>query len=510
MTMTLQFTDAELLSTNTISAIGQTVAARRNLRELSSSKPVPVKIDASDLSAVDRYTIEHALENLLREVRCLQQHDDEAKIHIDIIARPDECRIGVDLLGSLTFKLRTYDKDEIALMLVYGLAALLWGLDKLSHAEAMARQALSTGKPSYSPFIALDACRALSSDPVAMVELAILNNFHEKQQIEYAVLSGILMTSHADPANSRTAAERLFFSAASAAQKIGNTQGEASAYYSIGNMARAESRFLHSISFYNKARKAWDAYISRTYFLEELAGTLYLARRYKLAAKMYGQSIVVGEDHISDMRLGDALLMSGQAAHAHEAFSSALANAGESWREQTAATYVWLSARIADRFGDSVPVARKAASNRLDSISADEISFDVWQEIVLSIDTFCEVANFNLGIAAANRGEPELALEHFLICATRLTNDGEAWSNALKCAWNMKDGEMSLNVMTAALRFGGPDAYALFRTEMADQFNSNELVEALDEIARTLKPRWENDGFMLRAHTDDGMVTVFL
>ena len=510
-TMTLHLSDTELLTSNTISSIGKTIAARRSLREHSSSSPMPINLDAFELETADRYTIEQALENLLGRVRCLKQHESGANVHIEITAKRDECRIGIDLLGSLTFKIRAYKKDEIELMFAYGLAALLWQLSLLSHAEAMARYALLTGKPSFSQFVALDACRALSNDPNAMVELAVLNKLHENQQVEYAVLIGILMTSHADTATSRTAAERLLFEAATAARANGNAQGEAAAYYSIGNMARAERRFLRAISFYNKARKAWNEYGDRIYFLQELAGSLFLDRRYQLAAKLYARSIVIGEDHMSDMRLGDALLMAGQAASAHEAFSSALKNAEESWREQTAAVYVWLSARVADRFGNDVPVRRKAASTRLDLLNAEDVDYlDGLREIVSSVDAFCEVANFNLGTAAANSGEPELALERYLICATRLTSDQESWSNAIKCAWNMKCDDMALNVMATALRFGGPEAYTQFRTDIATQFNSAELIDALDEIVRTLKPQWENDGFMLRAHTDDGMVTVVL
>jgi tetratricopeptide (TPR) repeat protein len=509
-TMTLHLKDVERLSAETIPAIGHTVAARRNLRKHSSSSPMAIKLDASELETQNRFTIEQALEKLLGEVRCLKPQESGEDIYIEVTAKHAECRIGVDLLGSLTFKLQTYEAEEIELKFAYGLAALLGQLGLPSHAEAMARYTLKIGKPSYSQFVALDACRALANYPAAMVELAILNKLHENQQVEYAELCAMLMTSHADPETSRAAAEQLYFAAADAARAGGNTQGEAAAYYSLGNMARAESQFLQSISFYNRARKTWIAYGDRVYFRQELAGSLYLARRYKLAARLYKSAIIVGEDHISDMRLGDALLMAGFAASAHEAFSSAKTNAGESWREQTAEVYVWLSARIADRFGDDVPVQRKAASDCLKMLSeADDNYLGRLQEIVTSVDAYCEVANFNLGTAAANLGEPELALQCYLICATRLTIDGESWSNAMKCAWNMGRA-MTLNVMAAALRLGGPDTYTRFRVDMAAQFNSAELVDALDEMARTLKPRWENDGFLLRAHTDDGMFTVVL
>ena len=510
-TMTLHFSESDLLSAESIPAIGQTVSARRGLREYRPSSPLQIKLDASDLAGEDRFTIERALENLLGLARCLKPYESGTGIYIDVIAKPDECRFGVDLLGSLTFKLGAYESEEIRLLLLYGLAALLHQLDLPTHGETFARLALATGQPSYSKFIALHACRALSNDPKAMVELAILNKLHESQEMEYAALSSILMTSHNNPADSRIAAERLHFAAASAAHAIGNGGGEAAAYYSIGNMARADSNFFRSISFYNKARKIWSAYEDRIYFLQELAGSLYLARRYRLAAQIYSRSITLGDDHVSDMRLGDALLMAGRAAEANSAFLSASGNAGEPCRAQTAAVYVWLSSRFADRFGNNVPVQQSVAAIRLAAFECqDGKDLALLQEIVSTIDAYCEVANFNLGVKLAGHGEYELALEHFLICATRCTADTEGWSNAIKCAWNIQDDDMALNVMAAAIRFGGADAYALFRTEMAGQFNSLELITALDEIARELKPTWERDGFMLRAHTDDGVVTVIL
>ena len=510
-TMTLHFSGPDLLSAESISAIGRTIAARRGLQGHPPTAPLQIKLDASSLESEDRYTIERALENVVGATRCLRPYEPGASFHIDISARAEECRIGIDLLGSLTFELKAYEKDEIALMLVYGLAALLQKLDLPTHAEAMARSALMTQEPSHSQFVALGACRALLNDPRAMVELAILNKLHESQHIEYAILCGFLMTSHANPVDSKIAAERLFFAAAAAAHANGNAGGEASAYYSLGNLARSDHSFFQSIIFYNKARKISREYEERVYYIQELAGSLYLSRKYQIAARLYSVSINIGDNHISDMRLGDSLLMAGKATVANSVFLSASENAMDSWREQTAAVYVWLSRRLSQRFGNNVPVQQKAASDKLANFESE----GGWRltdlhEIVSGVDAYCEVANFNLGTSLAGNGDFERALEHFLICTTRCTFDIEAWSNAIKCAWNMQDGELALSVMATALQFGGSDTYARFREDMVAQFDAPELVAAMDEIARELKPTWERDGFMLRAHTDDGTATFVL
>lgn len=391
----------------------------------------------------------------------------------------------------------------------YGIASVLHNIGIAVHAENIARHILISSKPCIIQNIALDACRALSNDPESMIDLAIINRLDQNHRFESIALFGIIFSSRANTDSRLKAAKKLLHGMAASAKLAGDNNSEAAAYYSLGNISRSAGSHLEAVTAYNRARKLRSDYGTRDYFMLELAGLLYLSKRYRISAKIYEKSVTVGQKTIDDIRLGDALLMSGQASKAVGVYKFALTGADEFWASNVAAIYVWLSERIVSRYGDLVPTNTIEAQNRLRFIvGSSKVKIQQFFQIIQEVDGYCEVANFNLGIYFASQLKYECALENFLICTMREPSDVEAWSNAIKCAWNISDSEMTIQVLNSAIQLCGMEAYQKFRADLVGQFELDEQLGALDEMVRSFKQKPNDMPFLLRIWTDDGMATL--
>jgi len=139
-----------------------------------------------------------------------------------------------------------------------------------------------------------------------------------------------------------------------------------------------------------------------------------------------------------------------------------------------------------EKYGENLVVRWHEASKMLRDIEGLYLQHEQeFQRILDSANALDPVSNFNVGVSCSARSEFNDALHHFLLCGIQCPHDLEAWSNAIKCAWNI-DHHAFFAVLSAAYAHNALDGYAHFRSDLVDQGMPDNLIEMLDALVGEL------------------------
>lgn len=293
---------------------------------------------------------------------------------------------------------------------------------------------------------------------------------------------------------------RVLSRIAAAVERRGDTVRAAVLNYNSANLLRGMSRFREAIRHYRAAARLDSGYIRRPYFWRELAGVLFLSRRYALSARLYKQSLDLEEHHCTRCLYADALMFSGQYRAAEEIFEQQLESpvppAAAEWAlKRFALDWIRQQTGICEQRRREPQFPDGFNPKNLEDSEIDRVC-----KQALEADALCALAWFNLGGVRHRRGDDKAAAKCFLLAALIVPWDLEAWGNAIGLAIQTADVNLLGQALCASYQINGEDLlrHIVDRVpQRRDEFVSM-LAQAVDFL-----PRRDQD-FTIRAHHAGG------
>ncbi|MFC1526440.1 hypothetical protein ACFL6X_06485 [Candidatus Latescibacterota bacterium] len=259
--------------------------------------------------------------------------------------------------------------------------------------------------------------------------------------------------------------------------------------YNTGNLLRSMGRFREGVREYRVAASLHPEYARRSYYWRELAGMLFGACRYKMAAQLYKASLELQEDRLTACLHADALLFSGQYEVAAKCFEQALKP------PYGTRDFEWL---LKQQLIDWIRQVVAAGSQRRQSYDfpagfPEEMSPPQIEDTckrALHQDALSALAWFNLGAGHQQREDTDSAASCFLATALVQPLDTEAWGNVIAYALNEDDSVLLAMALSEAYRHNGENMLRDIAQRVPER--QDELVKLLTELV---------DG--MRAETDD-------
>ncbi len=481
--------------------IRRTLEVRRGLTAIAPSAALPLRIDLSAILPAKRYPVDRALGRMIATSRgaLVRAAADQHAVEVSLCLEPTFLSVGIDTLASVTFDLVDPTPDDYVNYILYALARLFRRQRFIRQAEALAQLLVERGVPHHNQELAFDACLALARDLPALVELAIINGFHEQHL--YHPISALPVAKAPQDAAMRTAANDRFFEAAVSAGRASSPATEAAAHYSIGNFYRTQRGLTRAISHYNRARRLRPAYLETGYFLSDLGSILYLAGHHHGAVRAYRAAVVSDDDPSLAFRFGDALLLAGDLAEARIQFVDVAARGEDPSMVYEAELKAALCGGLIGAIGANQVPRRRSEANQLIP-ECEEGAAPQLEHILRYVDALHPLAHFNLGILRSREGDGASALQHFLHCAFLQPHDLSAWSNAAISALGIdEDGQALVRILAVAIRYMGAEAYDHFRNDLVEQGAPDAALAVIDGIALPLieeAERETDEGFTLR------------
>lgn len=275
--------------------------------------------------------------------------------------------------------------------------------------------------------------------------------------------------------------------------------------YNHANMLRSKNdKLREAIKHYNIAGKLFQEYKERSYWLSEVAGCLFLLKRYRYSSKYYKASI---DAEFSLHVLGlyaDSLMYSRQ-------FKKSLDEFHRYFEKDDTGSFIaeWhLKSTCLHAIVETLGVEEQApyrGEYDIEAlIEADEDSFIVYLK---EKDALCGEVWFHLAISLTNEERFQDAVICFLMAAFCGHSEMDSWGNALSCSFQTENRGMSAVIMKCAFdKFG--QEFILFFSETRPLSEDADPVEAqlkLVEMMQLLnETKSSNSSFELRMHRPDG------
>lgn len=483
---TYRFQERERWTDATPAEIRRTLEVRRILTSFPAGAAMPVRLNLDALPAADRYVVARSMTEALAQSggALVLVHGAPRPVEVLVMPEPKWLAVEIDTVASVTFDFPEANAEEIVTCTLYALARLLQRGRLPRQAEAVARVILARGLPHQDQDLAFTACQALAADLQALVELAIINDFHDQTSPLY---SAVLLTMIHAPqvGDERRSAVNKFFAAALNAARASGSVREAAVHYSIGNFYRKQDTFSRALWNYNRARHLRPAYMTAGYFVREVAGLLFEARHYTCAVDCYETAIKIEKDPWLDFLLGDALMFAGRIKEAQLYFEKSAAQGATGLPVEEAVLKQLTCAWLIDEAGaDTVPRRRLEADRMMRADGDDGV--EVLRNVVAEVDGLNPLARYNLGIALSRGKETREALGNFLTCALVQPGDVVAWANAAICAIALKEDAVVLAILSVAINRAGAEAYDRLRSDLLSQGATSQTIERLDTLALSL------------------------
>lgn len=487
-TVAIAFSPADLWTGVSAGQVEQTLSVLRLIRTFPPSRPLALVCEAAGLDPARRYDIDEAIREVADAAPVLAgSPGDFNSLSIQVTAEAGRLRVGIDCVSQFSFDLESFDREAVANAILYGCAALLARHRFQQQASLVSQAILDLGRPCADKSVALAASLALGADPVEAARLAILNDLHRVDSVFGLLFITDLRLGTVESDNRNRAMLEFLDAVRACAVEEGDRRGEATAYYSMGNVHRSAGRHTDAVHAYNRARKARRSYLNAPYFLFETGSCLFLTGHYEGAACFYQEAAAAGQPDMAFV-LGDALLFAGRVTEAQPHLQSAFEGPGRGEHHEVSLKLT-LCQLLMEKYGPVLPLARSEA-RRL-AVEVDRGGGPPNWKGIVDVDALNALANFNAGLGASEDNRVDDAWMHFIIAAFRMPNDTHAWVNAMLCAFSFADGQYGPSTMSCAVRIGGRDCYRDFRRLLMDQGAGDPLIHDMDDLNRALQDEIE-------------------
>lgn len=270
-----------------------------------------------------------------------------------------------------------------------------------------------------------------------------------------------------------------------AEEKSGSLAAAAAANYSLGNHLRSRSENRRAFRYYKKAASLDPGYLKRAYFFRELAGVLFILERPRIAAKLYGKAVQLGEQGLARALYADALMFSGDSAEAIRQFELYVAAEAEPKSEFILKS--WALPFLCQMLGFTRQNRQQAVARQM-SAPGRELRADYAERLnkALALDALCSLAWFNLGRCCIRDGKTDDACVAFLWAALIHPKDSESWANAFALALSSAKHRCLTSHILVAAHFAAGDRFAESVIRLADaqtgEFPRAKYLNAFNEM----------------------------
>jgi tetratricopeptide (TPR) repeat protein len=275
--------------------------------------------------------------------------------------------------------------------------------------------------------------------------------------------------------------------------------------YNHANKLRSNNNFLkQSVSHYNLAAKLEPEYRKRAYWNSELAGCLFLLRKYRASANLYKMSLDIENNNFIRGLYADSLMMSGSYKLSLETFHEYFDGSSE---ENFSCEWS-LKALCLHAIVDTLEIShqrRRFVEGKL--TKAEYKNPKVLIHHIKTYDALSALCWFNLGVSNSENHEYRNAQIAFLISALNNDQDSEAWCNAFKCAMNEGDNNILASIVKCAHEKIGDSFFEYLSNDLSA--NKKEGDPGLDflllDMIKVLKEQSKNKNRIdIRLHNSDG------
>lgn len=266
--------------------------------------------------------------------------------------------------------------------------------------------------------------------------------------------------------------------------------------YNTASLLRGMKRYREAIRDYRTAARLDERYLDRAYFWRELAGVLFLSRRYVLAASLYERSLALEDNRLTSFLHADALMFSGRYGEAEAIFERNLESPVQPDDAEWALKSFALSWLREQTGIDQQHRRRPIPLDAFQPANLEEVEIEEICRRALEFDALSALAWFNL--AGVHRtGSAETAARCFLLAALIVPWDLEAWGNVVALAMQTRDSDLFGHALCAAYQINGEE----FLGHIADRVpeNRDEFVDMLAQAVDQLPSRSERFT-LLRTH----------
>lgn len=276
-------------------------------------------------------------------------------------------------------------------------------------------------------------------------------------------------------------------------QQISLNQNHGTAYYNYANFLHNQKRLREALSNYRKAFKFEEKYHNASHIHQEVAGTLFDLKRYKLASMYYEKAIKISNELKVEVLYADSLMMCGEFALARKSFQNYFDNStdidGEwilkdSVLEYLISEYGFESQKRQEGLAEQQEIFKK--------LGKEIVTIEDLKEVI-KIDALNSLAWFNLGWLYKENEDWENAMASYLFCALINRSDIEAWVNTFICAWNLGNTDLFLLIIKVGYRINGEefiqsfyDVFEQMITNVPKELVSN-LLDGLEHMVSETK-----------------------
>jgi tetratricopeptide (TPR) repeat protein len=285
--------------------------------------------------------------------------------------------------------------------------------------------------------------------------------------------------------------------------------GIATASYNLGNVYRSQSQLNESLKYYLDARKVDMTYKNQPYYYYEMAGVLFLMKKYYFSNLFYNRAIELNTDSpYAKALLGHTYIYLGNYQAAVEQIDKFLNEQNDN-NTNTEEWQLWYSC-LSTLLNSGYPKIQKR-----NKVLAEQYVIRKDFEKSIDADLLCAVAWFNRGVMEAGNKNHLEAYISFTFAGLLETNDVEAWVNATLCIFNVpisddikQQNNVLLNLVIKTAFYYNQYGYISKLQEILKQ-QSPETLDTFMEIVDKITEVSRHEDTIVRLFSEHNTYTTF-
>lgn len=484
-TVTVRFNESDAWSDADPEAIVHTLNVYRTIRVASRRLPLGLSIDEQGREGPHAFELSCAVDEITTSCRIVGMSTNPTDcLPVIVYIDGEYLRARIDVIASIAVHLDVFNRNEIAAQLSYVLAYFASGYEFMPQARDLATLIGTRSYRCQSRLIAATVAARLTDHPSSSGDLAALNGIHERQDEAYLLYVHSLLSSSL-PFEERLATVSRFYADALEFHAMETPEQQSAIHYSFGNALRIAGAMSGAVRQYNLARRKYPDYLTRGYFLAELAAALYFRGRHRMAARLYDQAYAVDQKPQMAICAGDAHLFCGHFPEACRSYDAAK-DSDDIFEFSEAVLKGWMATWVEE-------------FSHHNQLSYGWANPSLWMSVLEQ---------------SVEAGEQDHAIGACLMLCYSTEDTLPFWAQAMLLGMGGKDHGLQFATIACAVWAHGLSAYALFRDRLLEQGGPSDALQNMDQIVSDLNAQRNSacqrgvTARFLREHHYDTIVEV--
>lgn len=500
-TFRIKFEEGDLWHSNTSIAIEKRLTDLRKFKSGNFDFPIPYSISINEDKIQDiskPILITQIRKELSNYHNTLEYKRNEESV-IEIILNKKELKINLlDFAGCYFHSIDLREKENftegISKDILLGVASLMIQIGQIDYCgRIIFENNLQNRLIDKQELLMYMLTPLFKSSYFEKVLELIGSTLDTELSFEVTIMStiNVLISSDLNSESKNNIIESFFRNRLNVALRRNDNTQIGIAHYNLANHYRGRSQFFDSITNYISAKRYEPNYLNQKYFYSELAGVLFLVRRFKMSAILYSKAIQLGADNAIQALYADALMFSGEYKQAVNVFRD-YNNSTDEPLDEYHLKYLCLEEIIENKKINNQKRNLLLATSTANLLEPEKgISSQEQLEKSLDIDLLCGLAWFNYGMLHYKESNYYSAMLSFTMAGLVQNDDIEAWKNATICFLRAKINPIILVlIIRTAYSFNGDEFLEQLYTQL-EVGNSEKDITHIVEVIEHVLPRVE-------------------